>query len=138
MAALQVAGPVNRTGRPPVALGVWPDMIDAARGVAPLALRLGVTPRGLRKVFTGRGCLTGSRAGLALAFAQEHGIVLRCYLHPTVQRAYLVSSPSGWWTVPIAPGGWARRSPSRRPLGVSWDFLPSIEVAFSLAWPNIA
>lgn len=138
MAPLQVAGPVSRIGRPPVALGVWPEMIEAAGGVGALACRLGITPRGLRRLFTGRGLLTGSRGALALALAKERGITLRCYLHPSIRRCYLVSSPTGWWTVPIAPGGWARRLPSRRSLGESWDSIPALEVAFSLAWPNIA
>ncbi len=111
-------------------------MIEAAQGVAPLAAALGVSPRRLRHIFTGTGALTGPRAALARTFAAKHGLTLRAYIHPFVPSAYLVSSPSGWWTVPSRVGGWSARVPCLRE--GDWSVLPSLEVSFASIWPNIS
>ena len=111
-------------------------MIEAAQGAGALAAALGVSPRRLRRVFTGDGSLSGPRAVLARAFAARHGLTLRVYVHPAVASAYLVSSPAGWWTVPSRLGGWADRTPCRRE--GDWSLLPSLEVSFASIWPNIS
>lgn len=125
-------------GRPPVAFGVWPSMIEAARGVLPLAHTLGITPRGLRWVFTGQRALKGRHATAARAFARLHQIGLRAYSHPSSPGSLLVSTASGWFLVPNEPGGWSRAIPARRAHDADWSSLPALEVDFSSIWPSIS
>jgi hypothetical protein len=125
-------------GRPPVALGIWPDMIQAASGVQALALRLGMTERGLRWVFTGQRSLQGRNAAAARAFARLHDIGLRAYRHPSSGDALLVSSASGWFLVPAEPGGWDRAVVARRQPSEDWSSLSALEVDFASTWPSIS
>lgn len=125
-------------GRPAVAFGVWPEMIEAARGVLPLALALGITPRGLRWVFTGQRALRGRHAASARAFARLHQIGLRAYSHPSTPGSLLVSTASGWFLVPAEPGGWDRATPAHRSPDEDWSSLPALEVDFPSVWPSIS
>lgn len=128
---------MNR-GRPPIAFGVWPEMIQAARGVAPLARALAITPRGLQWVFTGQRALKGQHAAAARAFARLHQIGLRAYSHPSSPAALLVSTATGWFFVPSEPGGWDRAVPARRGPAEDWSSLPALEVDFPSIWPSIS
>jgi hypothetical protein len=125
-------------GRPSLALGIWPAMIQAAGGVLPLAQRLGVTPRALQWVFTGQRSLRSSNAPAARAFARLHEIQIRVFHHPSSRGALLVSSASGWFLVPAEPGGWERATVARRQPTEDWSALPALEVDFASIWPSIS
>jgi len=127
-----------RMGRPPVALGIWPDMIQAAGGVRALARRLGVSERSLQWVFTGQRSLRSSNATTARAFARLHEIPIRVFRHPSSHGALLVSSASGWFLVPAEPGGWERATVARRCPAEDWYSLPALEVDFASIWPSIS
>jgi len=126
-----------RVGRPTTAMGIWPDMISAAGGVGPLALRLSLSPQALGTVMVGLGALSGGRAVLAREFANAHGLTLRCYVHPSVRNAYLVSAPSGWLLVKNEKGAWEHRARCMRRPGEDWLNLPQLEVNFAQVWDNI-
>lgn len=125
-------------GRPHVAFGLWDEMIQLAGGVHKLALRLGITPRGLRYVLTGRRALKGRHATAARAFARLHEVSVRAYTHPSSPGCLLVSTASGWFLVPAEPGGWDRAVPARRGDDEDWSSLPALEVDFASIWPSIS
>jgi len=119
-------------GRRPIAFGVWPAMIRAAGGVAPLARALGCSPRNLRRVFTGFHSLRGPCAELSRAFAEEHGITVALFIHPAQRGAFLLSTAEGWFFfLGDDPGGWQFRRPWQRRPCEDWSGLPVLEVDFA-------
>lgn len=126
-----------RVGRPTTALGIWPDMIAAAGGVGRLSNALSISPQALGSVMVGLGSLSGGRAALAREFANQHGLTLRCYVHPAIRNAYLVSVPSGWLLVKNEKGAWEHRARCMRRPGEDWLSLPQLEVNFAQVWDRI-
>lgn len=129
---------MTRSGRPPVALGVWPDMIAAAKGAGGLARILECCPRHLRRTFTGLANLHGPRAVLACLFAEGHGIRARLYVHPRTRGWLLLSMASGWFELPNQPGGWWRKAPCSRRHDEDWSRLGDLELDFSASWDCLA
>jgi hypothetical protein len=117
-------------GRPPLALGIWNEMIFEAGGVEQLATLVGLTRHGLNPVFTARHPLPGPSRKLAEIFAREKGIQARLYIHPRDRGFYLVSSADGWWSVPV-DGAWADRVPTSRLEGEDWRSIHMLELPFT-------
>jgi hypothetical protein len=116
-------------GRPPFALGIWPDMLAVMVTEEDLADVLAVSSRHLRRVFTGLASLQGPRAELSILFAAKHGIPMRQYIHPSKRAMMLVSAADGWFEFSRGQTP-VDRVPALRKIGEDWSSLPSLEVPF--------
>jgi hypothetical protein len=113
-------------GRPPLALGIWNEMIFEAGGVEQLAQVVGLTRHGLNPIFTARHALPGPSRKLAEIFAREKGL----YIHPRDKGCYLVSAADGWWSVPV-DGAWGDRVPTSRLECEDWRSIHMLELPFA-------
>ena len=117
-------------GRPPITYGIWTGMVEQAGSVEALAMAVAISRQHLQKTFTGTRNLPGPSRKLAEAFAREHGILARLYIHPRLRGHFLVSAADGWWTL-RAGAVWGTRVPAIRMNGEDWRILPGVELPFS-------
>lgn len=117
-------------GRPPKTLGVWTAMVAQAGSVEALAEALAVSRSTLSLVFTAQINLPGPSRKVAEAFAREHGILARLYIHPRLKGYFLVSNAEGWWAV-RTDRPWSSRAPSYRYGLEDWSSLPFLELPFT-------
>lgn len=121
-------------GRPPVAYGIWPDMIAAAGGPAAFCSETGIPPRTASRIWQGQVRPRLAHREACLAFAQRHAVRSRAFVAPD-GPGFLVSCPDGWFRVQDAPGAWNYRVSARR--ASNWGLLGDLELDWALFWRRV-
>jgi len=128
-----------KKGRPIVAFGIWPEMVQAAGSVRGLAAELDYSCFHLQGLMQGRRNTRGSHRKLAQGFARSHDINPKIYSHPIIKGCFFLSDAAGWWIV--NPG--AGKTPldtlhAREPwpylLRKQLENLEGLELQFGIMW----
>lgn len=123
-------------GRPPLAYGIWPDMLAAAGGPRRFCAQTGIPARTASRIWQGLVRPRAAHRAACLAFAQRHAVRSRAFVAPS-GGGFLVSCPDGWFRVRDAAGAWADRRPARRDPDTDWSGLDVLELDWALFWRKV-